>query len=216
MVIDQERTQFEAAMWAYYLDLKAKGWSAPGEGDPTPEALFWREESGKYGVLSVEAAWNGWQMARKSEVPAPAACAETLIFEDYPEFHAEGMGCGLEDRNITDRYEAMRYGWDEALEAVCLNITGFLSDLPQTAPVAQLSELPKLAFDESHIDYIDRYGGFCRDCADEDGVCPSSGLPCGGSKKAIRHVLTALAYGVNHGYIPVILCAAPTTPKESS
>lgn len=146
-------------------------------------------------------------------VPAPAACAETLIFEDYPEFHAEGMGCGLEDRNITDRYEAMRYGWDEALEAVGLNITGFLSDLPQTAPVAQLSELPKLAFDESHIDYIDRYGGFCRDCADEDGVCPSSGLPCGGSKKAIRHVLTALAYGVNHGYIPVILCAAPTTPK---
>ena len=140
MVIDQERTQFEAAMWAYYLDLKAKGWSAPGEGDPTPEALFWREESGKYGVLSVEAAWNGWQMARKSEVPAPAACAETLIFEDYPEFHAEGMGCGLEDRNITDRYEAMRYGWDEALEAVGLNITGFLSDLPQTAPVAQLSE----------------------------------------------------------------------------
>ena len=148
--METERKEFETAMWTYYLDLKAKGWSAPGEGDQTPEALFWREESGKYGVLSVEAAWNGWQMARKSVVP-----------------------------------------------------------------VAQLSELPKLAFDESHIDYIDRYGGFCRDCADEDGVCPSSGLPCGGSKKAIRHVLTALAYGVNHGYIPVILCAAPTTPKDS-
>lgn len=84
----------------------------------------------------------------------------------------------------------------------------------QAAPVAQLSEPPKLAFDKTHIDYIHRYGGFCRDCADENGVCPSSGLPCGGSKKAITHVLEALAYGVNHGYIPVVLAAAPTTPKD--
>ena len=37
---------------------------------------------------------------------------------DWPEYHAEGMGCGLEDRGITDRYEAMRYGWDEAIERV--------------------------------------------------------------------------------------------------
>ncbi|WP_126969021.1 hypothetical protein [Xanthomonas sp. BRIP62411] len=35
---------------------------------------------------------------------------------DYPEFHHEGMGCGLEDRGITDRYEAMRYGFNEALD----------------------------------------------------------------------------------------------------
>ena len=71
--METERKGFEAAMWTYYLDLKAKGWSAPGEGDQTPEALFWREERGKYGVLSVEAAWNGWQMARKSVVLAPGA-----------------------------------------------------------------------------------------------------------------------------------------------
>lgn len=70
--METERKEFEAAMWAYYVGLKAKGWSAPEEGDPTPEALFWREESGKYGVLSVEAAWNGWQMARKSSAqPLP-------------------------------------------------------------------------------------------------------------------------------------------------
>ena len=86
----------------------------------------------------------------------------------------------------------------------------------RAAPGVQGGEPPQLVFDKTHINYIDRYGGFCRDCADEDGVCPSSGLPCGGSKKAIRHVLTALAYGVNHGYIPVILCAAPTTTKDAS
>lgn len=35
-----------------------------------------------------------------------------------PQYHAEGMGCGLEDRGITDRYEAMRHGWDEAMERI--------------------------------------------------------------------------------------------------
>lgn len=38
--------------------------------------------------------------------------------DNEPQYHAEGMGCGLEDRGITDRYEAMRYGWDEAMERV--------------------------------------------------------------------------------------------------
>lgn len=32
-----------------------------------------------------------------------------------PQYHAEGMGCGLEDRGITGRYDACRYGWDEAM-----------------------------------------------------------------------------------------------------
>lgn len=35
-----------------------------------------------------------------------------------PEYHYSGMGCGLEDRGITDRYEAMRHGWDCAMERV--------------------------------------------------------------------------------------------------
>ena len=33
-------------------------------------------------------------------------------------YHSEGMGCGLEDREITDRYEACEYGWNEAIEAI--------------------------------------------------------------------------------------------------
>ncbi|HHS9624656.1 TPA: hypothetical protein ACTXE4_000268 [Raoultella ornithinolytica] len=35
-----------------------------------------------------------------------------------PQYHSEGMGCGLEDRGITDRYDACCYGWDEAMERV--------------------------------------------------------------------------------------------------
>ena len=34
------------------------------------------------------------------------------------EYHTQGMGCGLEDLGITDRYEAMNYGWEEAMKRV--------------------------------------------------------------------------------------------------
>ena len=32
-----------------------------------------------------------------------------------PQYHDEAMGCGLEDRNIRDRYAAMEHGWYEAI-----------------------------------------------------------------------------------------------------
>lgn len=35
-----------------------------------------------------------------------------------PEYHSHGMGCGLEDRDITDRYDAMAHGWEKAMERV--------------------------------------------------------------------------------------------------
>lgn len=33
-------------------------------------------------------------------------------------YHSEGMGCGIEDRGITDRYVACEHGWDCAMERV--------------------------------------------------------------------------------------------------
>lgn len=47
---------------------------------------------------------------------------------DYPEFHEQGMGCGLEDRNITDRYEAMQYGWDEAASRFTQEVVAPMND----------------------------------------------------------------------------------------
>lgn len=41
--------------------------------------------------------------------------SEPVVLE-YPDYHDEAMGCGLEDCGITDRYEAMRHGWDRAVE----------------------------------------------------------------------------------------------------
>jgi len=48
---------------------------------------------------------------------------------DYPEYHYQGMGCGLEDRGITDRYEAMQYGWDEAIERCAAEVVEPLLEL---------------------------------------------------------------------------------------
>ncbi|CEF54572.1 TMF family protein [Acetobacter ghanensis] len=63
-------------------------------------------------------------------------------FEYAPEYHDQGMGCGLEDRNIHDRYEAMSYGWDQALERAC-------SEFPET--VLQSDALAKLAEKDAEI-----------------------------------------------------------------
>ena len=43
---------------------------------------------------------------------------EPVYASDNLEYSSQGMGCGLEDRGITDRYEAMQYGWDEAIESM--------------------------------------------------------------------------------------------------
>lgn len=58
--------------------------------------------------------------------------------------------------------------------------------------------------------YLLHYGSRCRDCADEDGVCPASGLPCEvpAALKAVEHVLAAITYGVRQGF----LSAAPASP----
>ncbi|KEP68793.1 hypothetical protein DL1_08580 [Thioclava dalianensis] len=48
---------------------------------------------------------------------AEAQRVDTIAMLDgEPEYHEMGMGCGLEDRDITDRYEAMRFGWEQAME----------------------------------------------------------------------------------------------------
>ena len=38
------------------------------------------------------------------------------LIELEPEYHSQGMGCGLEDRDITDRYDAMAHGWEKCVE----------------------------------------------------------------------------------------------------
>ena len=75
-------------------------------------------------------------------------------FDDWPEYHEQGMGCGLEDRGITDRYEAMRYGWDEALDAMADRLDGYTHPQPAVpdgyalVPLLDLSDMTK---DMEHV-----------------------------------------------------------------
>lgn len=90
---------------------------------------------------ALEAAWLAGKHGKAFDSePTIAALSsvegEAVAFDDWPEFHAEAMGCGLEDRGITDRYEAMRYGWDEALDAVADRIRNH----EDTAPPPQQAD----------------------------------------------------------------------------
>lgn len=59
---------------------------------------------------------------------------EPFMFEEYP-YNSHAMGCGLEDRDITDRYEAMAYGWSAAMERAAEAIP---DDLYSASTVAAL------------------------------------------------------------------------------
>ncbi|XUV82746.1 hypothetical protein ACREYP_04775 [Enterobacter sp. TMH.L2] len=61
--------------------------------------------------------------------------------ENEPEYHEAGMGCGLEDRGITDRYEAMRHGWDCAMERVYGEVIPCAEEFGFKATDAALAEI---------------------------------------------------------------------------
>jgi hypothetical protein len=84
-------------------------------------------------------------------------------------------------------------------------------DTPTATEIQAAPEPIKVTNELVH--YISRYGGRCRDCADEDGVCPTSGLPCEGAAKAIHHVLNALNYGVSNGFLPASPISSPPDGK---
>lgn len=65
-----------------------------------------------------------WFLKCIEPAQASAAPEQEAVEIDWPEFSEQGMGCGLEDRGITDRYEAMRYGYEEALDQAARVIEG--------------------------------------------------------------------------------------------
>lgn len=68
------------------------------------------------------------------------------------------------------------------------------------------------------IEFAVQYGPRCRDCADEDGICPATGLPCGEARKPIGHVVNAIMHGVHYGYLtppPVLAAHLQSKDKHS-
>ena len=56
---------------------------------------------------------------------------------DWPDYHHNGMGCGLEDRGITDRYEAMQHGWDDAFERCVIAFNDWIAAAPSAVSQEQ-------------------------------------------------------------------------------
>jgi uncharacterized phage protein (TIGR01671 family) len=57
-----------------------------------------------------------------------------------PEYHGEAMGCGIEDADITNRYEACAYGWSAAIERFKEQFPKWVEVDPET--VGQFTGLP--------------------------------------------------------------------------
>lgn len=61
--------------------------------------------------------------------------------DNQPDYQYDGMGCGIEDRGIVDRYESARYGWDEAMERMYSEVIPCASDIQTPATDAYLNSV---------------------------------------------------------------------------
>mgnify|MGYP000104857872 CR=1 FL=1 len=118
-------------------------WGGKDFSDYTAEQvgeLFWLEPESSDVEIAAEQSDNyaafhaGVRFARAHSFTTPK---QEEVEIDWPDYHEQGMGCGLEDRGITDRYEAMRYGWDEALRKAMESVNLLGTVLYTTPPAAQ-------------------------------------------------------------------------------
>lgn len=54
------------------------------------------------------------------------------LFPERPAYHGMTIGAGLEDADITDRYEAAAYGWTEALDRYEKKFPEWIEVIPET------------------------------------------------------------------------------------
>lgn len=80
-----------------------------GAERPTNRALL------QMGSRLVEVATEAASLRRRI-AQLEAGLRAIAALEDPPVYHGEGVGAGLEDRQIEDRYTAAAYGWDDADE----------------------------------------------------------------------------------------------------
>ena len=96
----------------------------------------------------AEALIESYKAELLKEVGEPVVISE-------PNYHYEAMGCGLEDRNITDRYEAMQHGWDCAIYRMLEEIPeGDLYTSDQLAAAQEEIERLRIALDCTKRDLI--------------------------------------------------------------
>ncbi|EPA3121193.1 hypothetical protein ACQ24W_001009 [Yersinia enterocolitica] len=100
--------------------------------------------------IAVELAWRDLrieQLAGENAVMKQVIDSVTDL-DNEPKYHSEGMGCGLEDRGITDRYDAMQHGWECAMERVYGEVIPCAEELDFTATDAALNEIKAQGVEE--------------------------------------------------------------------
>lgn len=91
----------------------------------------------KFRALRSDLKTNKWVYGSLIITPEGTYILEDGDSVEYnePEYHSVGMGCGLEDRNITDRYEAMQHGFERAVEKCCELFPPFIPVIPETVGI---------------------------------------------------------------------------------
>jgi hypothetical protein len=133
-------------------DWKAQAMTALGQWSSLFEALPKEHtQSPKYLGRSQYIVVGAFLMKLKTE---NARLREALLsvesaLEFSPEYHHQGMGAGLEDRGIHDRYEAAEYGWNEAIERVGNEAVGPARDIVSAALSNHISDANKMVQGDS-------------------------------------------------------------------
>lgn len=139
------------------------------QNDMSIEFVTWFFNEKKVGCgnvwfMMMAAMWEGWK-GRSIEMDKLAAenvemkqiIDSVTNLDNEPQYHDEGMGCGLEDRGITDRYDACRYGWDEAMERIYGEVIPCADELDFSATDAYLAGIKADGveeFAESQKEYV--------------------------------------------------------------
>ncbi|MEI7261305.1 hypothetical protein [Pectobacterium carotovorum] len=136
-----------------------------GDSINTQRAKNGDPEKPDYMAWDMTVGWIAWQ--GRAAMPQPssnspvssALVAENLALKEIidritdldnePQYHESGMGCGLEDRNITDRYEAMQHGWDSAMERVYSEVIPCAEELSFPATEQAARELMAKGVDQA-------------------------------------------------------------------
>lgn len=88
----------------------------------------------KFRAMRSDFKTNKWVYGSLITTPEGTYILEEGDSVEYsePDYHSVGMGCGLEDRGITDRYEAMEHGFNKAVEKCCEIFPPFIPVRPET------------------------------------------------------------------------------------
>ncbi len=83
--------------------------------------------------------------------------SDVNVTDFLPEYHSEGIGCGIEDRGITDRYQAAEYGFEKGVNRTLELIPEFIQVNPSTVcqQIGLQDEDGNEIYDNMAIEYDD-------------------------------------------------------------